>query len=323
MIPRRHFAAGMAALAVAPLHAQTAAFPNRVIRIVPFGTAGGPIDTLARAYGEKLQARWGQSIIVDAKPGASGIIAADFVAKAPPDGHTVMFTLPLTHVNVPILQSKVPYDPVRDFTPLSMLATGGPMIVARADAPYADVKGLVEFAKKQGKPLNYGTWGSGSSAHLFGELLKRQSGAELTHVPYKAEAQVHSDLFGLALDFAWANPATARGHVQAGKMKVLAIAGTRRVSAMPQVSTFGEQGWPGFDVDSWIGVYAPAKLPDDIQAAWVAALREITAMPDIAQRLTAFGFEPLGNTPAQFVERVNADYPRTAELIKAAGVTAQ
>lgn len=323
MIPRRHFAAGMAALAVAPLQAQTAAFPNRVIRIVPFGTAGGPIDTLARAYGEKLQARWGQSIIVDAKPGASGIIAADFVAKAPPDGHTVMFTLPLTHVNVPILQSKVPYDPVRDFTPLSMLATGGPMIVARADAPYADVKGLVEFAKKQGKPLNYGTWGSGSSAHLFGELLKRQSGAELTHVPYKAEAQVHSDLFGNALDFAWANPATARGHVQAGKMKVLAIAGTRRVSAMPQVSTFGEQGWPGFDVDSWIGVYAPAKLPDDIQAAWVAALREITAMPDIAQRLTAFGFEPLGNTPAQFVERYNADYPRTAELIKAAGVTAQ
>lgn len=323
MIPRRHFAAGMAALAVAPLQAQTAAFPNRVIRIVPFGTAGGPIDTLARAYGEKLQARWGQSIIVDAKPGASGIIAADFVAKAPPDGHTVMFTLPLTHVNVPILQSKVPYDPVRDFTPLSMLATGGPMIVARADAPYADLKGLVEFAKKQGKPLNYGTWGSGSSAHLFGELLKRQSGAELTHVPYKAEAQVHSDLFGNALDFAWANPATARGHVQAGKMKVLAIAGTRRVSAMPQVSTFGEQGWPGFDVDSWIGVYAPAKLPDDIQAAWVAALREITAMPDIAQRLTAFGFEPLGNTPAQFVERVNADFPRTAELIKAAGVTAQ
>lgn len=320
---RQIILAGLGSLVARPALAQASPFPNRVIRIVPFGTAGGPIDTLARAYGEKLQARWGQSIIVDAKPGASGIIAADFVAKAPPDGHTVMFTLPLTHVNVPILQPKVPYDPVRDFTPLSMLATGGPMIVARADAPFADVKGLVEFAKKQNKPLNYGTWGSGSSAHLFGELLKRQSGAELTHVPYKAEAQVHSDLFGNALDFAWANPSTARGHVQAGKMKVLAIAGTRRVSAMPQVSTFGEQGFSGFDVDSWIGVYAPARLPDDITAAWVSALREITAMPDIAQRLTAFGFEPLGNTPAQFVERYNADYPRTAELIKAAGVTAQ
>jgi tripartite-type tricarboxylate transporter receptor subunit TctC len=323
MITRRYTAAGLLALAATPLRAQSPAFPNRLIRIVPFGTGGGPIDTLARTYAEKLQARWGQSVIVDAKPGASGIIAADFVAKSPPDGHTVMFTLPLTHVNVPILQPKVPYDPVRDFTPLSMLATGGPMLVARADAPYADVKGLVEFAKKQGKPLNYGTWGSGSSAHLFGELLKRQSGADLTHVPYKAEAQVHSDLFGAALDFAWANPSTARGHVQAGKMKVLAVAGTRRVSTMPQVSTLGEQGWQGFDVDSWIGVYAPAKLPDDIQAAWVNALREITAMPDVAQRLTAFGFEPLGNTPAQFVERYNADFPRTAELIKAAGVTAQ
>jgi tripartite-type tricarboxylate transporter receptor subunit TctC len=138
MADRRSVLAGLAALAAGPLHAQApspaGAFPNRVIRMVPFGSAGGPIDTLARAYADKLQARWGQTVIVDAKPGASGIIAADFVAKSPPDGHTVMFTLPLTHVNVPILQSKVPYDPVRDFTPLSMVASGGPMLVARANA---------------------------------------------------------------------------------------------------------------------------------------------------------------------------------------------
>lgn len=323
MPDRRHVLASLAAaLAAAPLRAQTAPFPTRMIRVVPFGAAGGPIDTLARAYAEKLQARWGQTVIVEAKPGASGIVAADFVAKSAPDGSTVMFTLPLTHINVPILQ-KVPYDPVRDFTPLSMLATGGPMIVVRADAPFNDVKGFVEFARGQGRPLNYGTWGNGSTAHLFGELLKRQSGAPLQHVPYKAEAQVHLDLFGGVLDFAWANPATARGHVQAGKMKVLAIAGTRRVSIMPQVPTFAEAGFVGFDIDSWIGVYAPAKLPPDIQNAWVTALREITAMPDVSQRLIAFGFEPLGNTPAQFAERYQADYPRMAELIKAAGVTAE
>ena len=321
MIQRRSVVASLAALAAAPLHAQNAPFPSRMIRIVPFGSAGGPIDTLARAYADKLQARWGQTVIVEAKPGASGIVAADFVAKSPPDGYTVMFTLPLTHINVPILQ-KVPYDPVRDFTPLSMLATGGPMIVVRADASFSDVKGFVEFAKAQGRPLNYGTWGNGSTAHLFGELLKRQTGAPLTHIPYKAEAAVHNDLFGGALDFAWANPATARGHVQAGKMKVLAIAGTRRVSIMPQVPTFAEQGFVGFDIDSWIGVYGPAKLPPDIQNAWVTALREITAMPEVAQRLVTFGFEPLGNTPAQFAERYQADYPRMAELIKAAGVTA-
>jgi tripartite-type tricarboxylate transporter receptor subunit TctC len=315
--------AGLAALAGSPLMAQTPPFPSRVIRIVPFGTAGGPIDTLARAYADKLQARWGQPIIVDAKPGASGMIAADFVAKAAPDGHTVLFTLPLTHVNVPILQAKVPYDPVKDFTPLSMLATGGPMLVARANAPFSNVREFVEFARKSPKPLNYGTWGNGSSAHLFGELLQRQSGAILTHVAYKAEAQVHNDLFGEALDFAWANPSTARAHTQGGKMKVLGIAGTRRVSTMPNVPTLTEQGFKGFDLDSWIGVFGPARLPADIETAWVTALRETTALPDVAARLTAFGFEPLGNTPEQFVELFKADYPRVAELIKAAGVTAQ
>jgi hypothetical protein len=144
----------------------------------------------------------------------------------------------------------------------------------------------------------------------------------LTHVPYKAEAAVHSDLFGDLLDFAWANPSTARAQVQGGKMKVLGIAGTRRVSTMPNVPTFAEQGFQGFDVDSWIGLYAPARLPADVQAAWVTALREITAMPDVQARLTGYGFEPLGNTPAQFMQVFTADYPRVAELIKAAGVTA-
>ena len=339
-LSRRRFANRLATLLAAPmalpLWAQTAtpspatppstsppAFPSRVIRIVPFGTAGGPIDVLARVYGEKLQQRWGQSVIVDAKPGASGIIAADFVAKAAPDGHTVMFTLPLTHVNVPILQAKVPYDPVKDFAPLSMLATGGPMIVARANAPYSNLKEFIEFAKKSPKPLNYGTWGTGSSAHLFGELLQRQSGASLVHVAYKAEAAVHNDLFGESLDFAWANPSTARNQSQAGKMKVLGVAGTRRVATLPNVPTFTEQGFKGFDLDSWIGVYAPAKTPQPIVEAWTAALREITAMPDVSARLIAFGFEPLGNTPAQFTELFKADYPRVAELIKAAGVTAE
>lgn len=329
MMKRRHFLAAPVAHAAVVAgvpgvaRAQTEAFPSRPIRIVPFGTAGGPIDTLARAYGERLQQRWGQPVIIDAKPGASGVIAADFVAKAAPDGHTVMVTLPLTHVNVPILQAKLPYDPVKDFAPLSMLATGGPMLVARANAPYANVREFVEFARRQTKPLNYGTWGNGSTAHLFGELLRRQTGTALTHAAYKAEAAVHNDLFGEALDFAWANPSTARGHTQAGKMKVLGIAGTRRVSVMPQVPTFGEQGFQGFDIDSWIGVYAPARTSAAVVDAWVGALREITRTPEITGRLTAFGFEPLANSPAEFIERYRADYPRMAELIKAAGVTAE
>jgi tripartite-type tricarboxylate transporter receptor subunit TctC len=324
---RRKFGTQLAAaalgLAAGPLMAQAPSFPSRPIRIVPFGTPGGPIDTLARAYADKLSARWGQPVIVDAKPGASGTIAADFVAKATPDGHTVLFTLPLTHVNNVILQPKLPYDPVKDFQPLSMVATGGPMLVARADAPYSTVQEFVDYAKKQPKGLTYGTWGNGSTAHLFGELLKRQSGANLIHAAYKSEAAAHNDMFGGVLDFAWANPSTARNQSQGGRMKVLGIAGTRRVSAMPQVPTFGEQGFKGFDLDSWIGVYAPAATPQPIVEAWVAALREVTAMPDVSARLVSFGFEPLGNTPPQFIERYQADFPRTAELIKAAGVTPQ
>lgn len=320
---RRSFVASLASLgaSVTAWAQAPAPFPNRVIRVVPFGSGGGPIDTLARVYAERLQQHWGQSIIVEPKPGASGIIAADYVAKAAPDGHTVLFTLPLTHVNVPILQTKLPYDPFKDFSPISMLASGGPMLVARAQAPFGNLREFVDYARRQ-KVLNYGTWGTGSSAHLFGELLRRQSGANLVHVPYKAEAAVHNDLFGEALDFAWANPSTARVQTQAGKMKVLGIAGTRRVSTLPQVPTFGEQGFAGFDLDSWIGVFAPARTPPEVVDAWVNALREITRTPEVSARLSAFGFEPLGNTPPEFVERFKADYPRVAELIKAAGVTA-
>lgn len=320
MIRRRTWLGALGAAAL-PAFGQ-ASFPARPVRIVPFGTAGGPIDTLARVYGERLSTRWGQPVLVEPKPGASGILAADFVAKAPADGHTVLFTLPLTHVNNAILQPRLPYDPVRDFQPLSMIATGGPMIVTRANAPYSNLQEFVEFAKKKGR-MTYGTWGNGSTAHLFGELLKRQTGTDLVHVAYKAEAAAHQDLFGEQLDFAWANPSTARNHMQGGRMKVLGIAAINRVSTLPNVPTFREQGFQGFDIESWIGVYAPARTPEPVVQAWTSALRELTAMPEVQARLTAFGFEPLGNTPAEFMARYRADYPRMAELIKAAGVTAE
>jgi tripartite-type tricarboxylate transporter receptor subunit TctC len=320
---RRTFVSTLATLAGGQALAQTPPFPSKVIRMVPFGTAGGPIDTLARVYADKLQARWGQpsSSTPSPAPAASSQPTSwPSPARRPHrDVHAAADARERAH---PAVQGAL-----RPGARLHAAVDGGqwrPDAGGARQCTLQQREGVhVDFARKAGKPLSYGTWGTGSTAHLFGELLKRQSGAELTHVPYKAEAAAHNDLFGEALDFAWANPASARNHTQAGKMKVLGITGTRRVSIMPNVPTFAEQGLQGFDIDSWIGIYAPARLPADIQDAWVTALREITAMPDVSARLTAFGFEPLGNTPAQFMERYKADYPRMAELIKAAGVTGE
>jgi tripartite-type tricarboxylate transporter receptor subunit TctC len=299
-------------------HAQS--FPDRPIRIIPFGAAGGPIDIIARLYGDKMRVMLGQPVIVDPKPGASGVIAADFVAKAPADGHTLLFTLPLTHINVPILNSKTPYDPLRDFAPLSMLGAGSPLLLARADAPYGNLKEFVAFAKS--KPgTSYGTWGIGSGAHLYGELLKRQAAIEIVHVPYRSEQTLYNDLFGGQLAITWANPGSARIQLQAGKVRLLGVTGSRRMGLFPSVPTFGEQGFAGFETESWIGAYATAKTPQATIDKLVATLREITRQSDVQVRLVEIGFDPLGNTPEEFLAQYKIDYPRLAELIKAAGVT--
>ena len=311
------------ALGSATARAQPAPYPNKPIRIVPFGTAGGPIDTIARLYGERITQRLGQTVVVDAKPGASGIVAADFVARAPADGYTLMLTLSLTHTTVPMLQQKVPYDPVKDFQPLTQVATGGPMLVVPAANPANNLREFVAWSKARlpNGRVTYGTWGNGSAAHLFGEMLKRQTGAPLEHVPYKGESVAHLDMFGGVLDAAWANPATARGHVQAGKMKSLGITGTRRVGALPNVPTFAEQGFDGFLIDSWVGFLAPAHLPRAVLDKLATTLREITQMAEVKAKLTDMGFEPLGNTPEEFAAAQRAELPQWAALIKSAGVT--
>ena len=321
MTPTSTFLAGLAACLVAgAAAAQSEAFPSRPVRIVPFGTAGGPIDTIARLYAEKLRERWKQPIVIEAKPGASGTIAADFVAKAPPDGYTILFTLSLTHINNVVLQKAIPYDPVKSFQPLSQLATGGPALVAPAGAPFNDLKGFVAYAKAKPAGVTYGTWGTGSSAHLFGEMLAQQTGVKLVHVPYKGEAPAHLDMLGGTLDVAWANPGTARNHLKSGKIKVLGLTGSKRFEVLPGVALFTEQGFKGFDLDSWVGTYAPAGTPRPVVNEIAAALREATRQPDIRARWLDMGFEPLGNTPEEFAANHKADFPKWVEIINAAGV---
>jgi tripartite-type tricarboxylate transporter receptor subunit TctC len=319
---RRRFLQGLAALqlpASSWVLAQDNAYPARPIRIVPFGTAGGPIDIIARLYGERITQRYGQQVLVDAKPGASGIVAADFVAKAPPDGYTLMLTLSLTHTTVPMLQQKVPYDSLRDFQPITQVASGGPMLVVPTANPATNLKEFVTWAKAKGR-VTYGTWGNGSAAHLWGELLKRSTGAPMDHVPYKGEAQAHLDMFGGTLDCAWANPATARNQSNAGKLRALGITGAKRVGALPNVPTFAEQGLEGFMLDSWVGLVGPAKLPRAVVDTLSSAFREITRTPEIRAKLQDMGFEPLGNTPEEMVAAMRAEQAPWAALLKAAGV---
>jgi tripartite-type tricarboxylate transporter receptor subunit TctC len=313
-------AIGALSLPAAPwATAQEAPWPNRPIRLVPFGTAGGPIDIIARLYGERLTQRFGQQVLVDAKPGASGIVAADFVAKAPPDGHTLLFTLSLTHTTVPMLQQRVPYDSLRDFQPITQVASGGPMLVVPTANPATNLKEFVAWAKAKGR-VTYGTWGNGSAAHLWGELLKRTSGAPLDHVPYKGEAAAHLDMFSGTLDCAWANPATARNQTNGGKLRALGITGGKRVSALPNVATFAEQGFEGFMLNSWIGLLGPAKLPAAVTDKLQVAFREFTQTPEVRSKLQDMGFETMSSTPDEMAASMRGEQAAWAALIKAAGV---
>lgn len=310
-----------AASLLAAATAQAQGFPGKPVRIVPFGTAGGPIDTLARLYAEKLRERWKQPVIVEPKPGASGTLAADLVAKAPPDGTTFLITLSLTHINNAVLQKSIPYDPFRDFEPVSQLAIGyGPALIAPASAPFSDLRELVAHARRKPGGLTYGTWGNGSTPHLFGEVLAKQHGVELIHVPYKGEGAAHLDLFGGSLDFAWANSGTARTHLRSGKIKVIGATGSRRSEVLADTRLFGEQGFTGFDITTWVAAYAPAKTPAPVVAELHVALRDATRQPDITARWLDIGFEPVASTPAELARNHKADYPVWKAIIEAAGL---
>jgi len=264
---------------------------------------------------------WGQPVVIETKPGAGGQLAADFVAKAPADGHTLLFTLTNTQLLLPYLQ-KVPYDPIKDFQPLTPVGMGGPVLVVRVDTPANNMKEFVAWAKGKGR-VTCGTWGQGTAAHMYTELLRVDAGAPTEHVPYKGQGPAHLDLIGGVLDAAWANPATAKTLLEGGKVKVLGIAGTQRVGILPNVATFTEQGFKGgFATDSWFGFLAPAGTPRPVVDKIMENLRQSIESPDIRAKLVGFGLEPVFRTPEEFARDQVRDLPQWEALIKAAGLKA-
>ena len=312
----------LALLAAAPLPAAaqaTAAWPTKTIRLVSPFNPGGAIDVLNRVIAEKLSQRLGQQVYVDAIPGASTIKGADVVAKAAPDGYTFMITTMSTHVNNTVLFTKLPFDTARDFAPITRVSLGSVLLTAPANAPYSDLKGFVAWAKAHGKPVNYGSWGIGSSGNVYGEILAKDYGLSLTHVPYKGELPAITDVLGGNLDVTFASPVGAKPQVQAGKLKAIGMTGPARSAAMPEVATFAEQGFKGFELPIWVAAYAPAGTPKAIVDRLQKELAAIIRLPDVMPKMVDQGQTPLGNTPEEFAAAFARDAPKWVEYIKASG----
>ena len=303
--------------------AQTEAWPSRPLRLVSPFNPGGAIDVLNRVIAEKLTQRLGQQVNVEAIPGANTIKGADAVARAPADGYTFMITTMSTHVNNPVLFAKLPFDPVKDFAPITQLSLGSVLLTAPGNAPYNDLKGFVAWAAQQKRPISYGTWGIGSSAHLYGEILAKDHGVSLNHVPYKGEVPAITDVLGGNLDVTFTSPVGAKPQIAAGKLKALAMAGPRRSVAMPDLPTFGEQGFKGFDLAVWVAAYAPAGTPRAVIERLQRELAAIIRLPDVAARMAEQGQTPLGNTPDEFAAVFAVEAPRWTALIRASGAKAE
>ncbi len=294
-------------------------WPNRPIRLVSPFNPGGAIDVLNRVIAERLSQRLGQQVYVDAIPGANTIKGAETVATAPPDGYTFMITTMSTHVNNTVLFKKLPFDPVKDFAPITQVSLGSVLLVGPSTAPYSDLKGFVAWAKQQKRPISYGSWGVGSSANVYGEILAKDYGVSLTHVPYKGEIPAITDVIGGSLDVTFASPVGAKPQVVSGRLKALGMTGPMRSAAMPDVPTFAEQGFRGFELPIWVAAYAPAGTPKAIVDRLQKEIAAVIRMPEVLPRMIEQGQTPLGNTPEEFSAAFARDAPKWIEYIKASG----
>ena len=303
--------------------AQTAAnFPNRAIKIlVPFAP-GGSSDLLARLVAQRMTATWGQPVIVENKPGAGATLGADQVAKAPPDGYTLL--LAATHHTIAQNVFKnLPYDIGRDFAPVSVIALIPNMVVINAKIPANTIQEFVALAKAQPGKLNYGSAGSGTAHHLIGEMFNLQAQTEIVHIPYKGSAPAISDLVSGQVQLMFDTITAGLPQVTAGKTRALAVTTAKRSSALPDVPTLNETILPGFDVGTWFGLLAPAKTPSDIVNKLSAEVTKIVNIPEVRSQLLATGAEPVGNTSAEMSAQIKKELESFAALLKQIKLTVE
>ncbi|HEY8553451.1 MAG TPA: tripartite tricarboxylate transporter substrate binding protein [Burkholderiales bacterium] len=309
-----------AALAVLGIGVQAADdYPSKPIKmVVPF-PPGGTTDILARIVGQELTKAWGQQVVIENRAGAGGNIGSDIVAKAAPDGYTLLMGTVGTHGINMSLYKKMPYDAVKDFQPITVVAAVPNILVVHPSVPVHSVKELVDYAGKNPGKLSFASSGNGTSIHLSGELFKTLTGVQMTHVPYKGSAPAITDLLGGQVHLMFDNMPSAFPHVQAGKLRALAVTTAQRAAAAPDLPTIAEAGVPGYEATSWFGVLAPAGVPRPIVEKLYREIARILKDPQVSKEMRARGAEPVGNTPDEFAAYIKAEIEKWRKVVEASG----
>lgn len=302
--------------------AASAQFPAKPVRvIVPF-TAGSAIDVNARLIGQKLSEMWGQQVIADNRPGANSIIGTEAAAKSTPDGYTLVLANDAALAMNPALQPKLPYDPGRDFEPITLIGSNSLLLVVPAASPVKTVRDLIALARERKGELNYASGGNGSAQHIPMEILMSMTGVRLTHVPYKGVGPAVTDVVGGLIPVMFAGTPGALPHVRSGRLRALAIASAARSPAAPEVPTVEEAGVPGYYYTAWVGYLAAAGTPRDIVNRLNADIIKAVNAPEVRDKLAAVGFETQTGTPEEFAQLIARERVRMAKLVRDAGIKA-
>jgi len=294
-------------------------YPSKPIRFITPFAPGGSTSIVTRLIGQKMTESWGQQVIVDNRPGGNTIIGTDALAKAPPDGYTIILVLN-SHVINPLLIAHLPYDTVKDFAPVATVVAAEYLLVISPSVPANTLQEFIALAKSKPGQLNYASSGSGGVTHLASELFNMTVGAKLQHIPYKGTGPALTDLIGGQVQMYLCNPAAAIPYVKNGKLKGIAVSGKHRLQALPQVPTFEEGGLPGLNARTWQGVLAPAGTPKPIINKLSSEMAKIMVMPDIRDKLVGMGLEPFYTNPEQFAALMKEDMAMFAKVIKAADI---
>lgn len=312
-------AASAAALAAPMIKAQT--LPNGPVRIVVGFAPGGGTDALARIVGQKLQAMWNLSVVVENKAGASGVIAADLVSKATPDGNTLLMAHINSHALAPGLMPKLGYVVERDFTPLTLVGVTPNLLIANNDLPARTVADVVAHCKAQPGKVSFGSAGQGSAQHLAMESFKLAAGVDALHIPYKGSGPMLVDLIGGQIQYSFDTMTAATPHVKSGKVRAIAQTRAKRASGHPSVPTMAESGFPGFEATTWYGLVGPGRMPAAMAQRMNEDINKVLAMPDVKEKLDQYGAEDGGGTAQQFADFIRVEQQKWAKVIKDAKVT--